>query len=584
MYLVWGLFLMSVFNYKWMQIFIFVMFSFRLIYSKRVIKWWIVSVIFFYISFNGLPLISSNYIVETVSPYRVSLRQGLNTVDIIGEHDLKLGSKVRVKGKLVREDVNLYQKMRHYKGYTTFDNVTLVKDKTLRSVFWNRISKYDNVFNYFSHDSNTLFSYLSLQLSGFILLVELVYSYFIGDKGISLLRVSLIVFYGIFFGWVFAVLRILLRELVDRHHQILILLLLYPSCALYPGFYLVYGPYLMKHIHYKFHNINEYMVRMFMLWHLFGRLNIIEVCFYPLTRVLAGVISCLVFLRLSFISEFILGLLNSIEMSRFLIVGAPPLLFIFSFLILDRKQLIISMSLLALLLCYFPIMRVSMLNVYQGDAFLIQYPFNAYTILIDTGKESAYSSLKRNLHKKGVKAIDVVVITHDDHDHIGSLSNLVRDFDVGEVVVDSDVDVMGMVNIETKDYGNENDNSLIYYMKLLGISFMFMGDAGVEVENDIVRKYPHMRVDVLKLGHHGSKTSTSNVFLKSIRPQLALISSDPKSYGHPSIEVMALLEKHRVVSVQTSIEGTTSIYLLPFFDIVVSEHGGFGIMKKRMMR
>lgn len=584
MYLVWGLFLMSVFNYKWMQIFIFVMFSFRLIYSKRVIKWWIVSVIFFYISFNGLPLISSNYIVETVSPYRVSLRQGLNTIDIIGEHDLKLGSKVRVKGKLVREDVNLYQKMRHYKGYTTFDNVTLVKDKTLRSVFWNRISKYDNVFNYFSHDSNTLFSYLSLQLSGFILLVELVYSYFIGDKGISLLRVSLIVFYGIFFGWVFAVLRILLRELVDRHHQILILLLLYPSCALYPGFYLVYGPYLMKHIHYKFHNINEYMVRMFMLWHLFGRLNIMEVCFYPLTRVLAGVISCLVFLRLSFISEFILGLLNSIEMSRFLIVGAPPLLFIFSFLILDRKQLIISMSLLALLLCYFPIMRVSMLNVYQGDAFLIQYPFNAYTILIDTGKESAYSSLKRNLHKKGVKAIDVVVITHDDHDHIGSLSNLVRDFDVGEVVVDSDVDVMGMVNIETKDYGNENDNSLIYYMKLLGTSFMFMGDAGVEVENDIVRKYPHMRVDVLKLGHHGSKTSTSNVFLKSIRPQLALISSDPKSYGHPSIEVMALLEKHRVVSVQTSIEGTTSIYLLPFFDIVVSEHGGFGIMKKRMMR
>lgn len=584
MYLVWGLFLMSVFNYKWMQIFIFVMFSFRLIYSKRVIKWWIVSVIFFYISFNGLPLISSNYIVETVSPYRVSLRQGLNTIDIIGEHDLKLGSKVRVKGKLVREDVNLYQKMRHYKGYTTFDNVTLVKDKTLRSVFWNRISKYDNVFNYFSHDSNTLFSYLSLQLSGFILLVELVYSYFIGDKGISLLRVSLIVFYGIFFGWVFAVLRILLRELVDRHHQILILLLLYPSCALYPGFYLVYGPYLMKHIHYKFHNINEYMVRMFMLWHLFGRLNIMEVCFYPLTRVLAGVISCLVFLRLSFISEFILGLLHSIEMSRFLIVGAPPLLFIFSFLILDRKQLIISMSLLALLLCYFPIMRVSMLNVYQGDAFLIQYPFNAYTILIDTGKESAYSSLKRNLHKKGVKAIDVVVITHDDHDHIGSLSNLVRDFDVGEVVVDSDVDVMGMVNIETKDYGNENDNSLIYYMKLLGTSFMFMGDAGVEVENDIVRKYPHMRVDVLKLGHHGSKTSTSNVFLKSIRPQLALISSDPKSYGHPSIEVMALLEKHRVVSVQTSIEGTTSIYLLPFFDIVVSEHGGFGIMKKRMMR
>ena len=66
---------------------IFVMFSFRLIYSKRVIKWWIVSVIFFYISFNGLPLISSNYIVETVSPYRVSLRQGLNTIDIIGEHD-----------------------------------------------------------------------------------------------------------------------------------------------------------------------------------------------------------------------------------------------------------------------------------------------------------------------------------------------------------------------------------------------------------------------------------------------------------------------------------------------------------------
>lgn len=584
MYLVWGLFLMSLVSNRWMQLIIFVLFSWRLFNNRKLILWWLVSLVFFYIGFFGWPLVGNKFVVESIRPYRVSLRQGFNTVDIIGEHSFEVGNIVAVTGKLEREQQSDYQKIRHYKGHVKVDGVRLVKSKTLRALFTQRISSYDYVLNYFSHDSNTLFSYLSLQLSGFLLVVDLIYSFFLGNKGLRSFRVAIIVLYGVFFGWVFAVIRILLREFVDRKVQMIILLMLYPSCASYPGFYLVYGAFLMKHLHHRFSGVDEFFVRMFMLWHLLGKINAIEVLLYPVIKGLAGVISILTFCHLTFMSEFILSVLHSLDMSRFLIVGAPPLILLFLFFIFDKKQMWMVLCLVAIALNYFPIMSVSMLNVYQGDATLIQFPFGAYTILIDTGKASAYSSLKKNLHKKGVKRIDVLIITHDDHDHMGSLDRVVKDFGVLEVVVDKGIDVMGMVNIRTKTYDNDNDNSLVYYMNVLNTSFLFMGDVSHVVERDLIGLYPHLVVDVLKLGHHGSKTSTSDAFLKSLRPELGLISSDPRSYGHPAPEVMATLQNHRIVSIQTGVEGTTSLYLLPFFDIVVSEFGGFGIMKKRMMR
>ena len=84
-----------------------------------------------------------------------------------------------------------------------------------------------------------------------------------------------------------------------------------------------------------------------------------------------------------------------------------------------------------------------------------------------------------------------------------------------------------------KDCENENDNSLVIYTELNNYRFLFMGDAGVEVEENLIEKYNLQDIDVLKIGHHGSKTSSSEKFVNEINPKYSIISvSENNRYGH----------------------------------------------------
>ena len=101
--------------------------------------------------------------------------------------------------------------------------------------------------------------------------------------------------------------------------------------------------------------------------------------------------------------------------------------------------------------------------------------------------------------------------------------------------------------LNTKEYDNENDNSNVIYTELNGYKFMFMGDAGVEKEKDILDKYNINNVDILKVGHHGSKTSSSNKFIDKINPKYSIISVGKNNrYGHPNKEALDNLEKSKI--------------------------------------
>ena len=101
--------------------------------------------------------------------------------------------------------------------------------------------------------------------------------------------------------------------------------------------------------------------------------------------------------------------------------------------------------------------------------------------------------------------------------------------------------------LQTKEYDNENDNSNVIYTELNGYKFMFMGDAGVEKEKDILNKYKISNVDVLKVGHHGSKTSSSKTFINEINPKYSVISVGKNNrYGHPNKEVLNNLEQSKI--------------------------------------
>ena len=112
-----------------------------------------------------------------------------------------------------------------------------------------------------------------------------------------------------------------------------------------------------------------------------------------------------------------------------------------------------------------------------------------------------------------------------------------------------------MYFLNNKDYGNENDNSAVIYTELNNHKFLFMGDAGVVVEEDLIKKYNFKDIDILKVGHHGSKTSSSKTFIDSINLKYSIISVGKNNrYGHPNDSVLDNLKYTKIY--RTDIDGS----------------------------
>ena len=110
-----------------------------------------------------------------------------------------------------------------------------------------------------------------------------------------------------------------------------------------------------------------------------------------------------------------------------------------------------------------------------------------------------------------------------------------------------DIDKNKLYFLKTKEYDNENDNSNVIYTELNGYKFIFMGDASITTEKEILNKYNLPNIDVLKVGHHGSKTSSSIEFINEINPKYSIISVCKNNrYGHPNKEVLDNLKKSKI--------------------------------------
>ena len=156
---------------------------------------------------------------------------------------------------------------------------------------------------------------------------------------------------------------------------------------------------------------------------------------------------------------------------------------------------------------------------------------------------------------------------HGDTNHMGEASNIINNLKVEKVIFNCDsynnlekelikvldkkkikyyscikelnIDNNKLYFLQTKDYGNENDNSSVIYTKLNDYKFLFMGDAGIEVEEDLIKKYNLKDIDILKVGHHGSKIRSSKIFIDEIKPKYSIISvAKNNRYGHPNKKVL----------------------------------------------
>ena len=221
---------------------------------------------------------------------------------------------------------------------------------------------------------------------------------------------------------------------------------------------------------------------------------------------------------------------------------------------------------------------IGLLDVGQGDSTLIISPNHKNVTLIDTGGLDYYSTINNTLlylKSIGITKINNLIISHGDFDHMGEAINLVNNFKVEKVIFNCgefnnleqqlmklldkkkityyscinelNIDNNKLYFLQTKEYDNENDNSNVIYTEIDGYKFMFMGDASIATENAILKKYKLSKIDVLKVGHHGSKTSSGEEFINELNPKYSIISVGKNNrYGHPNKEVLDNLKDTKI--------------------------------------
>lgn len=235
-------------------------------------------------------------------------------------------------------------------------------------------------------------------------------------------------------------------------------------------------------------------------------------------------------------------------------------------------------------------LRVHFLDVGQADSILLQFP-GGRSMLVDAGNNEDGPFVVAYLKQQGVSKIDYLVGTHPHEDHIGGLDDVIRSFAVGQVF-------MPRVTASTKtfeevlqavkekglkistaragvtlfdqgdlkvdfvapngaDYEDLNNWSAVTRIRYGDTAFLLTGDAGARSEKEMLASGANLRADVLKVGHHGSSSSTTPAFLRAVAPKYAVISVGAgNDYGHPHQETLARLKDAGVQVFRTDLDGT----------------------------
>lgn len=235
------------------------------------------------------------------------------------------------------------------------------------------------------------------------------------------------------------------------------------------------------------------------------------------------------------------------------------------------------------------------IDVDQGDSILVQV--NNKNLLIDAGPKSSRNDLTNYLDNLNIKSIDYVISTHPHEDHIGGMSKIIDTYDIGkfyapkithtsktfESMISSlknknlkiNIIKRGLCSIdlgkgttltvfsptkdiyETSNNPDYNNYSPIIKLTYYDTSFLFTGDAESLAEKEVLKNGDDISANVLKLGHHGSSTSTSDEFLEKVNPSISIASLGYlNSYGHPHKEITDKLKNKNITLYRTDKDGT----------------------------
>ena len=227
------------------------------------------------------------------------------------------------------------------------------------------------------------------------------------------------------------------------------------------------------------------------------------------------------------------------------------------------------------------------IDVGQGDCILIQV--NNKNLLIDSGTTDSRKKLIKYLKNNNIKRLDYVVATHPHEDHIGGMASVIKAFDIGEfyapkATASSQAFVDMVIALRNKNlkinvskpnlslnlgpsascvmlspnkltYENENNYSCVIKVSYKNSTYLFMGDAESQAEQELLGNGYDLNAQVLKVAHHGSKTSTSQEFLNKVSPKIAIISCGfYNTYGHPNKGTLNKLKKINCIVYRTDLD------------------------------
>lgn len=413
------------------------------------------------------------------------------------------------------------------------------------------------------------------------------------DKKIRISLLILSILFGSFFVFTLSLTRFILYQISylffkSKSDQIgftiLCFSILYPTQVLSISFVL---PILLQLVSYfctEHKWIVQKMVVISVLFIYFKKVDIVSFLLFNLLRKFYG---C-VFLLGMFIPNFV-----TLKIPSLTIHYAPQFVFIFIFIVVyiqclkhfKWKYMILFLIPFLEVFCN-PFFQVYTLNIGQGDCSIIVEPFYKSVVMIDCGQSLYRDNVERIifpfLENKNIHTIDTLILTHDDFDHSGGYDRLKEKVKIKQVIKDS----KDKVNVEYPFYlllqermaKDENDSSIISYFTYDHLNYLFMGDASKEIEKQLMDTYD-LKADVIKVGHHGSNTSSDTAFLDSLDCRIALISAGYKNkYDHPSTETLKTLDHLHIHTFCTSTNGSIAIYSLHDFAFIVTNDGLFGII------
>jgi beta-lactamase superfamily II metal-dependent hydrolase len=253
-------------------------------------------------------------------------------------------------------------------------------------------------------------------------------------------------------------------------------------------------------------------------------------------------------------------------------------------------------------------LTVHFLDVGQGDSILLEY--NGKAMLVDAGERNQGSGVSAYLHEHDISSIDYVVATHPHSDHIGGMDEVLNSFQVG-LFIDSgfphtsktyenmltnvgekdipfevaekgeEIEFDPAVDVEVLNPGSEysddlNENSVVLKVSYGEVSFLLMGDAGLETEESLTDAGYDLDSDILKVGHHASRSGSGETFISAVSPEISVIEvGADNDYGHPHTEVLERLQKASMVY-RTDLDGSIVVTTDGSTYTVITQKTGYG--------